>query len=150
MNDERLSVVQWISAILLQLALGRLIWHSLVNSKPYKIVYLDGYYWRLAYFGIPAAILLSSFILFLIKGKSPRYFLPPLSVVILSLVLWAIYQISFFFGGHALGFEAFFDFSTLSAEMDLAYLLFRLMGFGVVVGIAISVLNEVLFRRRVP
>jgi hypothetical protein len=148
MNDERLSVIHRISAILLQIALGGLIWHSLVNSKPYKIVYLDGYYWRLAYIGVPAAIVLSSILVLVVRKKVPGYFLPPMSPALLSLVLWAIYKVSFFLAGHNASFETFFEFSTLSAEMDLAYLLLQLMSYGVIVGVAISVVSEVVFKKR--
>lgn len=143
-------ILQALAGIVIALGQAIVVAHNLIDSDPFKTTYLDGFYERVAYVGVPVAFLMAVAVLLVAKRWLDMRWSPFIPAVLFPIFFWIIYKVAFSFGGHELNWEGGRDFSTMSSELELADELINWLITGVAISLAAIGFNILYFREDGP
>ena len=96
-----------------------LLLHDLINSKPYKIADPSHVFYYTAYVGVPASLVLCSFLIYFMRHRIVRHALPLVPVIAFPIFVWSCYQILFVLFGINF-FSGSGDFILRQIELEFA------------------------------
>ena len=107
-------------AVLVAIGQAYLLLHSLVNSKPYKVVDPSNVFYYTAYVGVPVSFALCVALIYFIRLRIAGYLLPMVPALTFPIIVWTTYQLIFLVSGLDF-FSGSGDFSVMQNEMAFAY-----------------------------
>lgn len=138
-NSTRLLIAVGLG-IFITIGEAWILFHSLVESKPYKIVDPSGVFHSTAYYGLPVSLILSWIAAYFMRTRIVSYLLSLIPIVVFPLFVWIFYQALFLFLGLDL-FAGSGDFTNRQLELEFAQDVIQalMMGlFGGLISVAIS------------